>query len=801
MKPKSIIILAFAAMALGGPGLAVTANEASVEIAQATGPAKPSGVRRARRAVPNSYVVVLAPGEDPGAVGREVELLYAGQVRRVYRKSLNGFAVRLSPAAAERLADDPRVSFVEEDGVMTLDQAAVTWGQDRIDQRALPLDSIFQVNATGAGVVVHVLDTGIRTTHTEFGGRASIAADYVGDGFAGVDCHGHGTHVAGTIGGASYGVARNVTIYAHRVLNCLGNGSTAGVIAAVEAVAVDPARPAVANMSLGGDASFALDEAVRNSIAAGVTFVVAAGNQNSDALNFSPARVAEAVTVGATDEFDQRAWFSNYGTGLDLFGPGVNVLSAWWDSDSSTNVISGTSMASPHVAGAAALYLEVHPTATPEAVRDALVAAATPGVVVFEGPGSPNLLLFVGDEGTPSDVDLVTPNGGEKLFAGTPYTIKWTASDPDGLGSFDVMFSIDSGATFWPVPECTDLPGTARTCLWNSPGPTTNKARIKVIAHDSLGSSGYGESGSNFSMLSGSANVKVTVPNTAVSWVPGTSQLITWTHNLGVNSYMRVELSRNGGATFPEVLAASVKNAGSSSGSYLWSVTGPSTTAAIVKVSWTNGARSDVSNTTFSIGAALLTVRTPDSSNDDWGYGSLQRVKWTSSLGVGATVNVQMSTDGGLTYPLTLASNRPASAQQADVTTPTLSSPTTTARVRVVWSNPPAGLSASAVSSNFKVTPPFLYLLKPNGGETWTIGGSAKITWKSNLGPQERVRLELSTNGGGTFGTVIVGSTPSDGAFPFAVDPGWSTLNAKVRVIWLLSGSVADVSDATFRIQ
>jgi subtilase family serine protease len=321
--------------------------------------------------------------------------------------------MRLTPAAAENLSRDPRVRYVEEDGIVEVSQDFVPWGLDRIDQRTLPLTGTFAPGALGTGVSVHVVDTGIRVSHQEFGGRALIFADYVDDDGDndpldvanddsdpsmpdGADCHGHGTHVAGTIGGLTYGVARDVTLYGHRVLNCSGVGTISDVIAAVDAITLDVRRPAVANMSVSGGPSDALDDAVRGSIAAGVTYAVAAGNDNADARAYSPARVADAITVGATVSTDSRAWFSNYGPVLDLFAPGVSVYSAWHTSDTAIASLSGTSMASPHVAGVAALYLEQYPGSTPAEARDAIVGVATRDVVASAGDGSPNLLLFSG---------------------------------------------------------------------------------------------------------------------------------------------------------------------------------------------------------------------------------------------------------------------------------------------------------------------------------------------------------------------------------------------------------------------
>lgn len=269
-----------------------------------------------------------------------------------------------------------------------------SWGLDRIDQQLLPLNNTYNYNNDGSGVSAYVIDTGIRITHTEFGGRATHGFDAVNDGYNGNDCHGHGTHVAGTIGGTNYGVAKNVQLIAVRVLNCSGSGTTSGVIAGIDWVTVNAVRPAVANMSLGGSISLALDSAVTNSINSGVSYAIAAGNSSQNACNFSPARVPAAITVGATNNSDSRPSWSNYGKCLDLFAPGVSITSAWIGSDTATNTISGTSMATPHAAGVAALKLQGSPTATPAEVAAELVTKSTANIVKNTGKNSPNRLLF-----------------------------------------------------------------------------------------------------------------------------------------------------------------------------------------------------------------------------------------------------------------------------------------------------------------------------------------------------------------------------------------------------------------------
>ncbi len=366
----------------------------------------------AAETIPNQYIVVFketafspsvrAAGRlnaEVLSVGRSVARTYGATVRNTWSNALTGMAVRMNSRAAAALAKDPRVLLVEPDGIVRANttQNPATWGLDRVDQRGLPLTNSYTYNTNAAVVTAYIIDTGIRTTHTEFGGRAVWGTNTTGDGNNN-DCHGHGTHVAGTVGGATYGVAKGVALVAVKVLDCGGSGSWSGVISGIDWVIANKHLPAVANMSLGGGVSASLNAAVARGVAAGVTFVVAAGNEyGTDACSRSPASAPEAITVGATTNTDGRASYSNVGTCLDLFAPGSYITSAASSSDTATTTMSGTSMASPHTAGAAALYLSGDPGATPAEVATALSLSATSGVVSDPGTGSPNRLIYTLD--------------------------------------------------------------------------------------------------------------------------------------------------------------------------------------------------------------------------------------------------------------------------------------------------------------------------------------------------------------------------------------------------------------------
>ncbi|MFH9043508.1 S8 family peptidase [Streptomyces sp. NPDC017966] len=351
-------------------------------------------------AVKDSYIVTLkkaAGFKASSAAGRDLVERYGGSVRKTFGSALNGYTAVLSATEAGRLAADPAVASVEQNqrvSVADTTQSNAPWGLDRIDQTSLPLSGTYTYpDNAGSGVTAYVIDTGVRITHQQISGRAAYGYDAVDGDTTAADGNGHGTHVATTIAGSTYGVAKKAKIVAVRVLDNNGSGTTAGVIAGIDWVTGNHSGPSVANLSLGGGASTTLDAAVRNSIASGVTYAVAAGNSGANASSYSPARVTEAITVGATTSTDARASYSNHGSVLDIFAPGSSITAGWHTGDTATSTISGTSMATPHVAGAAAVYLAGHTSATPAQVASALVNGATTGKVTAPGSGSPNRLL------------------------------------------------------------------------------------------------------------------------------------------------------------------------------------------------------------------------------------------------------------------------------------------------------------------------------------------------------------------------------------------------------------------------
>lgn len=493
--------------------------------------------------IPDHYIVVfkLAVADVDQTVD-DISKRQNVVARNRYKHAIRGFAARLSPSQLEALRNDSRVDYIEQDQTATVvaTQLNATWGLDRTDQRTLPLNTTYTYNHNGAGVDVYILDTGIRQTHVDFGGRAITGYDAITPGGAADDMNGHGTHVAGTIGGSTYGVAKGVRLIAVRVLGANGSGAYSQIIAGVDWVTGHhTTRPAVANMSLGGPVSSALDYAVRNSIADGVTYCVAAGNSTVDASTKSPAHVAEAVTVGATDRYDRFASFSNFGAIVDLLAPGVGITSDYYTSNTAVVSMSGTSMAAPHVAGAAAVYLAANPGATPAQVQTGLIASATGGLVTSVPYGTPNRLLYSMTSTTvvtpPTAPTLLSPANGAASMV-SPVTVSWNAST--GASSYRVQVST--------VPEFTtltaDRPGLATTSTSLSGLAASTTYHWRVNAENSTGTSAWSAVRS-FTTAAGARPNAPTLasPVNGANNVPRTATL-RWNASTGATSY-RVQVS------------------------------------------------------------------------------------------------------------------------------------------------------------------------------------------------------------------------------------------------------------------
>ncbi|MEU5551638.1 S8 family serine peptidase [Micromonospora sp. NPDC047793] len=484
-------------------GLAALAMVATATPAMA---AEPVGTIRSAggaTAVEGSYIVVFKDAEvGRNAVGSSVDRLvrrHGGSTARTWTAAVRGAELRVSAKAAARIAADPAVAYVEQNHTVTISGTQTnppSWGLDRIDQRNLPLNSSYTYPNTASNVTSYVIDTGIRTTHSDFGGRATWGTNTVDTN--NTDCNGHGTHVAGTVGGTAYGVAKATRLVAVKVLNCQGSGTNAGVIAGIDWVTANAVKPAVANMSLGGGANTSVDNAVINSINAGITYAVAAGNGNAlgqrqNACNYSPARAAPAITVGATQNNDAAASFSNFGTCVDILAPGVSITSAWHTGDTATNSISGTSMASPHVAGVAALVLSANPSWTPQQVRDYLVANSTPNVITNVGTGTPNQLLYVVNGDTPPPTNdfsvSVSPTAGSTAPGGSVTTSVSTATTNGSAQSVSLSASgLPSGATASFSPATVTSGGSSTLTVTTSAGTPAGTYPVTVTGSAASGS-------------------------------------------------------------------------------------------------------------------------------------------------------------------------------------------------------------------------------------------------------------------------------------------------------------------------
>ncbi len=505
----------------------------------------------AANVIPNRYIVVFkdtamtnfrGEKQSTAVVANAVGQRFGAKVERAFNHVLNGAVITTDVQNAKRLADDPEVAYVEADQIMRISgtQTSATWGLDRIDQTNLPLNGSFTYPSS-SGVHAYILDTGIRGTHNDFTGRMGNGYTAVNDGQGTNDCQGHGTHVAGTVGGTTWGVAKNVTLHPVRVLGCDGSGSNSGVIAGMDWVTANAVKPAVANMSLGGGASQATDDAIARMTNAGIATVVAAGNDSSNACNYSPARAPSAITVGSTTSSDAMSSFSNYGSCVDVYGPGSNITSASYSSNTGSTSMSGTSMASPHLAGVAALYLAANPNATPSQVTTAIVNNSLTGKITGIPSGVNkfvNIQFLNGDVVTPPTGGVLTKDVAKSFSAATGQSAAYTFVVP--TGATNLTFKMSGGTGDGDLYTKLGSAPTTTSYLAKSDGSTN--AETITIAAPTAGT--YHLLANAYAAVSGASIVASyqtgTTPPSGTALVSGTAQSVTLATNASKLYYITV---------------------------------------------------------------------------------------------------------------------------------------------------------------------------------------------------------------------------------------------------------------------
>nr|WP_315481953.1 S8 family peptidase [uncultured Undibacterium sp.] len=505
----------------------------------------------AANVIPNRYIVVFkdtamtnfrGEKQSTAVVANAVGQRFGAKVERAFNHVLNGAVITTDVENAKRLADDPEVAYVEADQIMRISgtQTSATWGLDRIDQTNLPLNGSFTYPSS-SGVHAYILDTGIRGTHNDFTGRMGNGYTAVNDGQGTNDCQGHGTHVAGTVGGTTWGVAKNVTLHPVRVLGCDGSGSNSGVIAGMDWVTANAVKPAVANMSLGGGASQATDDAIARMTNAGIATVVAAGNDSSNACNYSPARAPSAITVGSTTSSDAMSSFSNYGSCVDVYGPGSNITSASYSSNTGSTSMSGTSMASPHLAGVAALYLAANPNATPSQVTTAIVNNSLTGKITGIPSGVNkfvNIQFLNGDVVTPPTGGVLTKDVAKSFSAATGQSAAYTFVVP--TGATNLTFKMSGGTGDGDLYTKLGSAPTTTSYLAKSDGSTN--AETITIAAPTAGT--YHLLANAYAAVNGASIVASyqtgTTPPSGTVLVSGTAQSVTLATNASKLYYITV---------------------------------------------------------------------------------------------------------------------------------------------------------------------------------------------------------------------------------------------------------------------